>query len=102
MRQLRKNGKEKTMGITVGDYKVEYYDENQEKKGEVTFPLIDQDTVDINHTFVDSSLRGMGMAGKLMEVAVQEIRKQGKKAVLTCSYAVKWFDSHQEYQDILK
>ena len=90
------------MGITVGDYKVEYYDENQEKKGEVTFPLIDQNTVDINHTFVDASLRGMGMAGKLMEAAAQEIRRKGKKAVLTCSYEVKWFDSHKEYQDILK
>lgn len=90
------------MGITIGNYKVEYYDENQEKKGEVTFPLVDQDTVDINHTFVDSSLRGMGMAGKLMEAAAGEIRKQGKKAVLTCSYAIKWFESHKEYQDILK
>ena len=90
------------MGIVSGEYKVEYYNENQEKKGEVTFPLISEDTVEINHTFVDSSLRGMGMAGKLMEAAAREIRQSGKKAVLTCSYAVKWFGSHQEYQDILK
>lgn len=90
------------MGITVGENKVEYLDEDQEMKGEVTFPSVDQDTVDIDHTFVDPSLRGMGMAGKLMEAAAGEIRRQGKKAVLTCSYAVKWFESHQEYQDILK
>ena len=90
------------MGITVGENKVEYLDENQEMKGEVTFPSVDQDTVDIDHTFVDPSLRGMGMAGKLMEAAAGEIRRQGKKAVLTCSYAVKWFESHKEYQDILK
>ena len=83
------------MGIITGDYKVEYFDENQEKKGEVTFPPI-------NHTFVDSSLRGMGMAGKLMEAAARQIRKEGKKAVLSCSYAIKWFDSHEEYKDILK
>ena len=54
------------MGITVEDHRAVYYDEDQEMKGEVTFPSIDQDTVEINHTFVDPSLRGMGMAGKLM------------------------------------
>ena len=93
------------MGITVEDHRAVYYDEDQEMKGEVTFPSIDhidQDTVEINHTFVDPSLRGMGMAGKLMEAAAGEIRRQGKKAVLTCSYAVKWFESHKAYQDILK
>lgn len=55
---------------------------------EITFPDIDEDTVDINHTFVDESLRGQGMAGKLMEAAVNQIQSQGKKAVPTCSYAV--------------
>ena len=74
----------------------------RKKKGEVTFPPIDEDTVNINHTFVDSSLRGMGMAGKLMEAAARQIQKEGKKAVLSCSYAIKWFDSHEEYKDILK
>ena len=52
---------------------------------EITFPDIDEDTVDINHTFVDESLRGQGMAGKLMEAAVNQIQSQGKKAVPTCS-----------------
>ena len=60
---------------------------------EITFPDIDEDTVDINHTFVDESLRGQGMAGKLMEAAVNRIQSQGKKAVPTCSYAVKWFEN---------
>mgnify|MGYP003286029979 FL=1 len=41
---------------------------------EITFPDIDEDTVDINHTFVDESLRGQGMAGKLMEAAVNQIQ----------------------------
>ena len=48
---------------------------------EITFPDIDEDTVDINHTFVDESLRGQGMAGKLMEAAVNQIQSQGKKDV---------------------
>ena len=63
---------------------------------------IDEDTVDINHTFVDESLRGQGMAGKLMEAAVNQIQSQGKKAVPTCSYAVKWFEKHPEYNKLVK
>ena len=76
--------------------------EYRKRKGESYGNHIDEDTVNINHTFVDSSLRGMGMAGKLMEAAARQIQKEGKKAVLSCSYAIKWFDSHEEYKDILK
>lgn len=69
---------------------------------EVDFPELEPGLVDINHTFVDDSLRGRGVAGKLMEAAADHLRSEGKKAVLSCSYAVKWFEKHPEYQDILK
>lgn len=69
---------------------------------EVDFPLTAEDTVDVNHTFVDDSLRGQGVAGKLMEELVKELRNNKLKAVLTCSYAVSWFNKHQEYNDVLK
>lgn len=69
---------------------------------EVDFPELEPGLVDINHTFVDDSLRGQGVAGKLMEAAADHLRSEGKKAVLSCSYAVKWFEKHPEYQDILK
>jgi predicted GNAT family acetyltransferase len=69
---------------------------------EVTFPDIDENTVNVNHTYVDDVLRGQGIAGKLMEELVAELRQSNKKAVLTCPYAIKWFEKHPEYQDILK
>ena len=34
----------------------------------VTFPAVDAETVEIDHTFVDDTLRGQGIAGKLMGV----------------------------------
>ncbi|MGC4020050.1 MAG: GNAT family N-acetyltransferase [Muricomes sp.] len=69
---------------------------------EVTFPDMDDTTVNINHTYVDDSLRGQGIAGKLMEELVLELRQSGKKAVPTCSYAVGWFEKHPECADVLK
>ena len=79
-----------------------YLLDNDKTLAEVTFPNIDSDTVDIDHTFVDGSLRGQGVADKLLESVAAELDSQNKKAVLTCSYAVKWFEKHPEYSKLLK
>ncbi len=68
---------------------------------EVTFPNISEQAVTIDHTFVDPSLRGQGIAEKLLSLAVQKIKRENFKVYPTCSYAVKWFGEHKEEQDIL-
>jgi len=77
-------------------------DENGKTVAEVTFPEVEKDVVNINHTFVDASLRGQGVAGQLMRQTAEYLRQNNKKAVLTCSYAIKWFGEHEEYSDIVK
>ncbi|MDD2494725.1 MAG: GNAT family N-acetyltransferase [Tissierellia bacterium] len=74
--------------------------DNNECIGEVTFPSTSENEVSINHTFVDNSLRGQGIAGRLMVELAEHLRKNGKKAYATCPYAKKWFDDHSEYNDI--
>ncbi|WP_313072057.1 GNAT family N-acetyltransferase [Lacrimispora sp.] len=90
------------MNFTYNPNQIAYFHSDNNLLAEVTFPNVDENTVDINHTFVDDSLRGQGVAGKLMEATALYLRSQGKKAVLTCSYAISWFEKHTEYQDILK
>lgn len=68
---------------------------------EVTFPDINENSVEINHTFVDDSLRGQGVAGKLMEELVNRLRAEGKTAVLTCSYAISWFEKNKGNNDLI-
>lgn len=68
---------------------------------EVTFPQVRKGLVTIDHTFVDSSLRGRGIASGLMEEAAKELRANGEKAKPTCSYAKKWFSQHEEFSDVL-
>lgn len=48
----------------------------------------------IDHTFVDGSLRGQGIASILVGMAVSDIRQRGKRAEATCSYARKWLSEH--------
>ena len=76
-------------------------DENKKVIAEVNFPAIDEQTVNIRRTFVDDSLRGQGVAGKLLEAAAVYLAEQNKKVVPTCSYAVKWFEKHPEYERIV-
>ena len=63
---------------------------------EVTFPTIDGVST-IDHTFVDPSLRGGGIAGKLVKLAADKILAEGNEIAATCSYAVAWFKRHPEY-----
>jgi len=68
---------------------------------EATFPFIKEGVVVIDHTFVDPSLRGQGVASELMHNVYQYVKKQGLKAVATCPYAVVWFKKHPEHTDII-
>jgi predicted GNAT family acetyltransferase len=68
---------------------------------EVTFPKYRSGAVAVNHTFVDDSLRGRGVAGELMESCYDMLKQDGRKAVLICPYAVKWFREHPEKNDIV-
>lgn len=67
---------------------------------EVTFPQREGVAV-INHTFVDPSLRGRGMAGRLLQAVVDTLRQEGRRAVPTCPYAARWFETHPEARDLL-
>ncbi|MDE6337831.1 MAG: N-acetyltransferase [Muribaculaceae bacterium] len=63
---------------------------------EVTFPTKNGVSI-IDHTFVDPSLRGEGIAGKLVKLAADKILAEGNKIAATCSYADVWFKRHPEY-----
>ena len=54
---------------------------------EVTFPEAGPGVVVIDHTWVDPSLRGQGVAGQLVKRAAGALRSTGRKARVTCSYA---------------
>ena len=61
---------------------------------EITFQAKENNVYNIDYTFVDESLRGQGIAGKLVEEAVKTIKEKGGKVEATCSYAEKWLQEH--------
>lgn len=79
-----------------------YQDENGKLLAEVTFPEVNENIVEINHTFVDSSLRGQGIASKLVQMVCDYANENNLKIKPSCSYAVKWFEKNSKYQNLLE
>lgn len=90
------------MNFTYTPNQIALYSDDNQLLAEVTYPSVDEDTVNIDHTFVDPSLRGQNIADQLMRAAAEQLKKEQKKAVVTCSYAVKWFGKHPEYDQLVK
>ena len=69
---------------------------------EITFIKVSENIIEINHTFVDESLRGQGIANILMEKVIDYMEENNLKCILTCSYAIKWFEKHPEAKKLFK
>ena len=68
---------------------------------EVTFPARDDKRVNVDHVYVDMSLRGQGIASDLMLEAYRYIKAKDLLIIAKCPYAISWFKKHPEYQDIV-
>ncbi len=68
-------------------------DENGKVIAEITFPVRDG-IATIEHTYVDDSLRGQGIAGQLVQMAVEKIHANGNQIAATCPYAAAWLQRH--------
>ncbi|QIB70793.1 N-acetyltransferase [Aminipila butyrica] len=72
------------------------YHANQQGKvlAEILFPYEEGNIANITHTVVDDSLKGQGIAGKLVQMAVEEIERSHKTPKFTCPYAAKWAEKN--------
>ncbi len=71
-------------------------DEGGKLVAEITFPETAPGVYTMDHTFVDPSLRGQGMADKLVRAALEQIRENGGTPAATCSYAAAWLAKHPQ------
>ncbi len=55
----------------------------------------------ITHTVVPEAIGGRGIAGELVQAAVDQARAQGWKVQPSCSYAESWIGKHPEYADLV-
>ncbi len=68
---------------------------------EMTYRKSGDDTIIIDHTEVDDSLKGKGVGKDLVKAGVEFARKNNLKIVAQCTFAKKVIDETPEYQDVL-
>jgi uncharacterized protein len=90
-----------TMQFIHEDHQIYVLDEQGKIIVDATFPYIKPGIVVVDHTYVDPSLRGQGIASQLMHEVYHFAKSKGYHIVATCPYAVVWFKKHQECQDIM-
>ena len=88
--------------IIKEDYSISFSDNDGNVLAYVTYPLVEEGVVNINRTYVDGSLRGQGVAKRLMDLVYEDLVNRNLKARITCSYAVKYFSQNEDKVKILK
>ncbi|PIC99575.1 GNAT family N-acetyltransferase [Sporosarcina sp. P29] len=81
-----------------------FYLENDEGQliAEITFTTPNPAIFIIDHTFVDPSLRGKGIAQSLVKEVVTKARAEDRKILPLCPFAKLEFERKEEYADVWK
>ena len=75
---------------------------NDELSGEMNFIYKENDVISVNHTGINSELKGLGIGKYLMEEMVKFARENNLKVIPTCPYVKLMIDRTPEYLDILQ
>ena len=57
--------------------------------------------LNLNHTYVPNSLRGKGIAAKLVEAALAYVKVNNLKIIPSCSYVAEYVRRHKEHESLL-
>ncbi|MEU2930717.1 GNAT family N-acetyltransferase [Streptomyces sp. NPDC007251] len=52
------------------------------------------------HTEIDDAFAGRGLASRLVQQALTDVRNAGKRVVPVCPYVAKFLQRHDEFADI--
>jgi predicted GNAT family acetyltransferase len=68
--------------------------------GATYYDVVDGRVV-FTHTEVDPAHEGQGIAGALVEAALDSVRASGRAVVALCPYVKAWIRRHPDYADLL-
>ncbi len=77
-----------------------YRNENRELLAKITYRYESADCIAVEHTIVDESLRGQGVAKKLLDTLVSFARAENLKIRPLCSYVAAAFAKDETYRDV--
>lgn len=78
-----------------------YIKEDSKIVSYITFPPVKENVVNINKTFTSTDKRGQGLAKVVMDDLYDYLKENNLKAILSCSYAVVYFERNKDKRDVL-
>ncbi|MBT9464744.1 GNAT family N-acetyltransferase [Hydrogenophaga sp.] len=78
-----------------------YIQRNGQRIAEMTYSITRPSLVVVDHTYVDPSLRGHGVARQLQDAMVAWARGTDTKVIPVCSYVKVQFDRDPSIRDVL-
>jgi len=78
------------------------YKENGKELAYVLLDYTPDELVVLEKVFVDQSLRGQGIASKIMQFTADYFKDEKRVVVPLCSYANTWYLKHEDYMDFVK
>ncbi|CAJ1193815.1 N-acetyltransferase [Companilactobacillus crustorum] len=78
-----------------------YLEDNDEMIGEITYSTVTDGVISLDHTYVSDSYRGQGLAGKLLNAALDYADLKNLKIVPVCEYAKVTFERKPEIRFLL-
>ncbi|MDR3069626.1 MAG: N-acetyltransferase [Propionibacteriaceae bacterium] len=54
-----------------------------------------------DHTETDEDHEGQGLAGQVVQFALDDVRAKGLKICPTCPYVIHWLKQHPDYIDLV-
>jgi len=78
-----------------------FIEQDGKRVAEMTYSRANASLVIIDHTEVDASLGGKGVARKLLDAAVKWARETHTKVMATCPYALAQFAKDPSIRDVL-
>jgi uncharacterized protein len=67
-----------------------------------TYYKIDDGIITFIHTEVPPELGGRGIASKLIQGALDQVRADGLKVIAQCPFVKAFIEKHPDYADLLK
>ena len=68
--------------------------------GEIRY-RVERDAVALVHTDIDPAYEGHGLATRLVEGALRDLRERGLRAIPICPLVVAYIRRHPEYADLV-
>ncbi len=72
------------------------------KEAYLQYLIVDKNVLNYYKTYVPNELRGKGIAGKIVEAAMNYARENNLKIIPTCSYVDTFIERHKNFEDLIK